>query len=82
VLHVPDVVECYLAFAKDHAEQQARGRQKKNLKFPGDRPVSDWLDESQLEGLRRELTGMSDASLATTYETYRIACVLREDGIP
>ena len=42
----------------------------------------DRLNESQLEGLRRELAGMSDAALATTYETYRIACGLHDNGIP
>ena len=42
----------------------------------------DWLDEAQLEDLRRELASMSDAALAWIYEFYRIACGLREDGIP
>ncbi len=42
----------------------------------------DRLDESQLEDLRLELAGMSDAALARTYEIYRIACGLRPDGIP
>ena len=42
----------------------------------------DGLDESQLEDIHRELAGMSDAALARTYETYRIACGLRTDGIP
>jgi hypothetical protein len=42
----------------------------------------DWLDESQLEDLRLELGSMSDAALARTYETYRIACGPRTDGIP
>ena len=42
----------------------------------------DQLDEAQLEDLRRELACMSDAALARTYETYRIACGLRTDGVP
>jgi DNA-binding GntR family transcriptional regulator len=42
----------------------------------------DWLDESQLEDLRRELASMTDAALARTYETYRRACGLLQDGIP
>ena len=42
----------------------------------------DRLDESQLEDLRRELASLSDAALARIYETYRIACGLRADGIP
>jgi hypothetical protein len=40
----------------------------------------DWLDESQLEDLRRELVSMSEAALARTYETYRMACSLRKDA--
>jgi hypothetical protein len=42
----------------------------------------DGLDESQLEDLRREFAGMSDVALAGTYETYRMACGLRTDGMP
>ena len=42
----------------------------------------DRLDESQLDDLRLELASMSDAALAGTYETYRIACSLRTDDIP
>jgi hypothetical protein len=42
----------------------------------------DRLDQTQLEALCRELAGMSDAALAWTYEFYRIACGLREDGDP
>jgi len=42
---------------------------------------TDRLDESQLEDFRRELAGMSDAALATTHETYRIACGLRAAGL-
>jgi hypothetical protein len=42
----------------------------------------DRLHESQLEDLRRELASMSDAALARMYETYRMACGLREDGVP
>ena len=42
----------------------------------------DRLDESQLDDFRREFALMSDAALARTYETYRVACGLREDGIP
>jgi hypothetical protein len=42
----------------------------------------DRLDESQLDDLRRELASMSDAALARTYETYRMACGLRKDGVP
>jgi hypothetical protein len=42
----------------------------------------DRLDESQLEDLRRELASMPDAALARIYETYRIACGLRADGVP
>jgi hypothetical protein len=33
----------------------------------------DWLGESQLEDLRRELASMSDTALARTYEIYRMA---------
>jgi hypothetical protein len=40
------------------------------------------LDESQLENLRQEFASMSNTALARTYETYRIACGLRTDGIP
>jgi hypothetical protein len=39
------------------------------------------LDEAQLDVLRRELASMSDAVLASTYETYRMACGLRRDGV-
>jgi hypothetical protein len=42
----------------------------------------DRLDEAQLDDLRRELASMSDAALARTYETYRMACGLRTDGVP
>ena len=42
----------------------------------------DRLDEAQLEDLRQGLAIMSDAALARTYETYRIACGLRTDGVP
>jgi hypothetical protein len=42
----------------------------------------DWLGESQLDDLRREFAVMSDAALASAYETYRMACGLRQDGIP
>ncbi len=42
----------------------------------------DRLDESQLEHFRRHLASMSDAALAWTHEFHRIACGLREDGIP
>ena len=45
-------------------------------------PDPDRLDEERLADLRRELASMSDAALARTYETYRIACGLRTDGIP
>jgi hypothetical protein len=42
----------------------------------------DRLDEAQMEDFRRELANMSDGALASTYETYRMACGLRTDGIP
>jgi hypothetical protein len=42
----------------------------------------DRLDEAQLDDLRRELASMSEAALACTYETYRMACGLRKDGLP
>jgi hypothetical protein len=42
----------------------------------------DRLDEAQMEDLRRELAGLSDAALARSYEIYRIACGLRQDRIP
>jgi hypothetical protein len=40
------------------------------------------LDDAQLAHFRRELAGMSQAALASTYEFYGMACGLREDGIP
>lgn len=43
---------------------------------------ADQLDEARLEALRRELASMSDAALASTYETYRMACGLRKGGVP
>jgi hypothetical protein len=43
---------------------------------------ADRLDETQLQDFRREFTGLSDAALARTYETYRMACGLRDDGFP
>jgi hypothetical protein len=43
---------------------------------------ADCLGEPQLDDLRRELASMSDAALARTHETYRIACGLRKDGVP
>ena len=49
------------------------------IRFPCD---PDRLDESQLDDLRRELAGLTDAALARTYETYRMACGLRKDGVP
>jgi hypothetical protein len=49
------------------------------IRFPCD---PDRLDESQLDDLRRELAGLTDAALARTYEIYRMACGLRADGIP
>lgn len=42
----------------------------------------DRLDEAQLDDFRRDLAGMSDSALAGTYEFYRMACGLREDGVP
>ena len=42
----------------------------------------DRLDDAQLDDLRRELASMSNAALAKTYETYRMACGLRTDGVP
>jgi hypothetical protein len=42
----------------------------------------DRLGEAQLEDFRRELASMSDAALARTYETYRMACGFRQDGVP
>jgi hypothetical protein len=42
----------------------------------------DRLDHAQLDDLRRDLAGMSDTALASTYETYRMACGLRKDGVP
>jgi hypothetical protein len=42
----------------------------------------DRLDEAQLDDFRRDIAGIPDAALARTYETYRIACGLRTDGIP
>ena len=42
----------------------------------------DLFDEAQLDDLRGKLAGMSQAALATAYEFYRMACGLREDGIP
>jgi hypothetical protein len=42
----------------------------------------DRLDEAQLEAFHRDLAGMSDSALASAYETYRMACSLRTDGVP
>jgi hypothetical protein len=49
------------------------------IRFPSGRSAAN---EALLDDLRRELAIISDAALASTYETYRMACGLRKDGPP